>query len=215
MRIGITYRFDDRLVPYAEAIRHVGLNVVGLHPEGVHTLDGLDGLLLSGGTDVNPKRYGETPHPLLEDPDDARDSMEIDLLRQAIKSDMPILAICRGLQLLNVAQGGNLFQHLPNTPDHQQRGVTDVHSVETESGSKLRAIAGAHTFAVNSRHHQAVERLGTGLVVSAKSTDGVIEGLELPGRRFAVAVQWHPEDRVPLRRPDTMLFRAFAQAVRE
>ncbi len=212
-RVGITYRLDEKLAPYAAALRHAGLEPVPLSPPGPHSLDGLDGLLLSGGTDLDPDLYGDEPHAETEEPDRERDEMELWLLRDAIDRDLPVLAICRGMQLFNVAFGGGLVQHLKTVETHRQRGVTDAHMVKAAPGTVLASIVGDAEFAVNSRHHQAVASTGQQLVVSARAADKVVEALELPGRRFAVAVQWHPEDRVPSQEPDTRLFEAFARAV--
>ncbi len=212
-RVGITYRFDEKFGPYAEALRHAGLEPVPLQAPGPHSLDGLDGLLLSGGTDLDPELYGEDPHEEADEPDSDRDEMELWLLRDAVDADLPVLAICRGLQLFNVAFGGTLVQHLKTVDTHRQRGVMDAHPVKVTPGTRLAEIVGETEFAVNSRHHQAVARTAPGLVVSARAADKVVEGLELPGKRFAVAVQWHPEDRVAAREADTRLFQAFARAV--
>ncbi|MFN7936130.1 MAG: gamma-glutamyl-gamma-aminobutyrate hydrolase family protein [Bryobacteraceae bacterium] len=211
-RIGITYRFEEKYPPYRDAVRAVGLEPVPILPPGIDSLQGLDGLLIAGGTDLNPSLYHQDSHPENEVPDDERDAMEIRLLQLALASNLPVLCICRGLQLFNVALGGDLLQHLDQTPLHRQRGVTDAHPVDIVPGTRLAAIVGPHSFPVNSRHHQAAGRVAPGLIVSARSTDGIIEGLELPSHRFAVAVQWHPEDRVPERAEDTALFREFAVA---
>lgn len=212
-RVGITYRFDEKLPPYVAALQHVGLEVVPLQAPGPHSLDGLDGLLLSGGTDLDPELYGEDRAAETEDPDIERDEMELWLLQEAVDRDLPVLCICRGLQLFNVAFGGGLVQHLKSAGLHRQRGVTDAHPVTAVEGTRLAGIVGADSFSVNSRHHQGIRRVANGLVVSARSADRVVEGLELPGKRFALAVQWHPEDRVPSHPQDTRLFEAFARAV--
>jgi putative glutamine amidotransferase len=163
-------------------------------------LDRLDGLLLSGGVDVDPALFDQAPHPRLRRVDRDRDDLEIALTREALRRGLPILAICRGIQLLNVATGGTLIQDLPSEiagserhdcPEPRSRRV---HGVETELGTRLHRILGGRTMAVNSFHHQAVGRLGDGFVASARCPeDGVIEGIEQPGSRFVVGVQWHPE----------------------
>lgn len=211
-RVGITYSREDKLKSYVDAVSAVGLEPIPIHPPGPQNLDGLDGLVVSGGTDLNPALYGQSPGSNTETADDPRDAMELQLLRLALDQQLPVLCICRGLQLLNVAFGGELVQHLPSANEHVQRGVVDAHLVRTVEGSQLESICGAGEFAVNSRHHQAVSKLGEGLVISGYSSDDVVEGLEVPGHKFVVAVQWHPEDRVPLRDPDTKLFTAFAKA---
>jgi putative glutamine amidotransferase len=140
------------------------------------------------------------------DPD--RDSLEIILLREALERDLPVLAICRGLQLLNVALGGTLAQHVEG---HRYPEQPDVHPITIASHSRLRSILKVDEFVVNSRHHQCVYRVASGLMVVARAPDNVVEALELPGKRFVLAVQWHPEDRTG--GPDARLFEAFREAV--
>jgi len=204
MRAGVTYRFEDEVVRYEAALREVGIEPVRISPVDSRSLDSLDGLLLTGGTDVNPIRYGERPHPKTEDPDDPLDELEMGLLRDALAAGLPVLAICRGMQLFNVLHGGSLIQHLDchDSPD-------TLHNIQIVPNSRLAAIAGEGEHEVNSRHHQAVARVGSGLIVSAKSSDGIIEALESPGPAFAVAVQWHPEDRILVSDTDRKLFQAF------
>jgi putative glutamine amidotransferase len=212
-RIGITYRYDEKLAPYATAIQEFGLDPVPLLPPGPDSLDDLHGLLISGGTDLNPSLFGQNRESESDIPDDDRDIMELHLVRKALAMDLPLLCICRGMQLLNVALGGDLQQHLPQTDVHRQKGVTDAHAITTVSGTQLAAIAGEGPHLVNSRHHQAIRKVGAGLIISAHSTDGIVEGMELPDRRFTLAVQWHPEDRVKSRAIDRQLFQSFAEAV--
>jgi putative glutamine amidotransferase len=212
-RVGITYRYEEKLVPYAAAIRAIGLEPVPILPPNDITLDGLDGLVISGGTDINPTLFGQIPHEENDQPDDERDTMELHFIHKALAMDLPLLCICRGMQLLNVAQGGDLLQHLPQTGLHRQKGVTDAHPVTALPGTKLAAITAEGLHLVNSRHHQAIRKLGNGLIVSAYSADQIVEGIELPDRRFALAVQWHPEDRMKTRAVDLQLFQAFAEAV--
>jgi putative glutamine amidotransferase len=204
MRAGVTYRFEDEVVRYESALREVGIEPVRISPVDKRSLVSLDGLLLTGGTDVNPVRYGEQRHPKTEDPDDPLDELEISLLRDALSAGLPVLAICRGMQLFNVFHGGSLIQHLDShdSPDA-------LHNIQIVPNSRLASIIGEGEHEVNSRHHQAVARVGNGLVISAKSSDGVIEALERPGEAFAVAVQWHPEDRVLVSDVDRKLFEAF------
>jgi putative glutamine amidotransferase len=204
MRAGVTYRFEDEVVRYEAALRGVGIEPVRISPVDKRSLVSLDGLLLTGGTDVNPVRYGEQRHPKTEDPDDPLDELEISLLRDALSAGLPVLAICRGMQLFNVFHGGSLIQHLDShdSPDA-------LHNIQIVPNSRLASIIGEGEHEVNSRHHQAVARVGNGLVISAKSSDGVIEALERPGEAFAVAVQWHPEDRVLVSDVDRKLFEAF------
>jgi putative glutamine amidotransferase len=205
------------IAPYERALREVGLEPVR-NPE---SLASLRGLLLTGGSDINPTLYGQVRISKGDPPDDARDELEIRLLREALAADVPVLAICRGLQLFNVACGGSLIQHLDSTAVHRQRpqGAQPgkhpaAHRVWVAPETRLAGIVGAGGLDVNSRHHQAVESMGQGIIVSAISEDGVIEGLEKPGAPFAVAVQWHPEDRIFTSDADRKLFEAFAAAIR-
>ena len=163
-------------------------------------LDRLDGLLLTGGADVDPTHYGEEPHESVTRVIPERDALELSLSREALRRDLPMLAICRGHQVLNVATGGTLVQDLPSQwrgamnhdPDIERWSL--AHDVRILPGTRLREILGRDRVAVNSFHHQAVSRPGTGVVVSAYSEgDEVIEAIELPEKRLAVGVQWHPE----------------------
>ncbi len=196
---------DHKIEAYEAALRAVGLEPVRIHPsEGAFLIDGV---LLTGGTDVSPALYNQTRDSKTDEPDDARDAMERILLAGAFEADIPFLAICRGLQFLNVYCGGTLHQHIEG---HSRPGVENAHYAGVLAATRLAAIVGAGTHAVNSRHHQAVDRPGEGLVVSAWAEDGIVEGLEFPGLRFAVAVQWHPEDRIHSATCDLRLFEAFA-----
>ncbi len=171
-----------------------------------------------GGTDVNPKLYGETAKGEVDAPDDERDAAEWQLLDDALRMDLPVLAICRGMQLLNVHRGGTLIQHLelPKYGKHdtelEDKG-TVAHEVLVEPHSQLAEIAGTTRLQVNSRHHQAVKHLGEGLRISARdSEDGTVEAIELTDHSFVVAVQWHPEDQA-LQQPEQLrIFERFAQA---
>lgn len=227
-RIGITRSGSaERISPsyqaYHERIRESGGEPVDLHPSiGVPASDliaGLDGLLLSGGPDVLPARYGEEAHPETGPADERRDLLEFALLDAALARDMPVLAICRGQQVLNVVLGGRLVQHIPDdshrayTEPDPRAGESRWHDVTVDEGSALAGFVGSGRMRTNARHHQAVpeDALGRGLVITARSDDGVVEGLEAPQRRWLVAVQWHPErDEVAERfRP---LFEAFVGA---
>jgi putative glutamine amidotransferase len=218
-KIAVTHEDLKKAEPYAAALRLVGLEPVLVTAEQARSLMGLDGLLLTGGRDVDPKQYGQEPAHETQKPDPSRDRMERGLLGSALDRDLPVLAICRGLQLLNVHKGGTLIQHLkgdPHRPPQRPRADPSkpMHEITVAPDTKLAAILGAGQHPVNSRHHQAVDKLGAGLLVSAKSVkDGIIEGLELPEKEFAVAVQWHPEDQVPGDQTQVKLFRAFAEAV--
>lgn len=171
--------------------------------------------MLTGGTDINPARYGQTPQKETQAPDDRRDEFETMLLRHALsETSIPVLAICRGFQLFNVFHGGTLIQNLPSGGGHNVKQKDAVaHTVRVATGSRLASILGEGDHEVNSRHHQAVDRVGDGLVVSAVAHDGVVEALEKPHGPFAVAVQWHPEDRILISASDRRLFEAFAEAL--
>jgi putative glutamine amidotransferase len=189
------------LIPldYVDAVERAGGRPLLVPPseDGVEeTLDALDAVVFSGGADVDPTSYGAAAHAETDAPQARRDAGEMALLRAALERDMPTLAICRGFQLLNVARGGDLVQHLPETLGHENHrqvpGTFSEHPVAVKDGSKLASIVGASP-EVTSHHHQSVGRLGEGLVETAWAEDGTIEGAEDPSRRFAVGVQWHPE----------------------
>ena len=159
-------------------------------------LDALDGLVLSGGGDVDAAAYGEVAHPANGGVRPARDSFELALLRAALDRDLPILAVCRGAQLLNVALGGSLIQHLPDLLGHHQHrpqhGVFGPVQVRLAAGSRVAAILGTQA-QVLCRHHQALGRVAQELDVVGWAQDGTVEAVELPGRTFVFGVQWHPE----------------------
>jgi putative glutamine amidotransferase len=201
--IGITRcsRVDD----YVESVKRAGGDPVVLEPtdDPARSLDRIDALLLTGGLDVDPGLYGEAPHATTE-PDPVRDRFEIPLSRDAVARDMPLFAICRGAQVLNVAAGGTLVQDIPtavdSTLDHSITLPKDVvaHPVRVTPGTRLAAALGPSapfdSCPVNSRHHQSIGRLAPLFVVSAVSPDGVVEAIERPASTFCVGVQWHPEN---------------------
>lgn len=208
--IGITLGDGDRpgycsmREDYVRSVERSGALPVVLPPVGhehaPELLERVDGLLLSGGVDLDPALYGQPRHARLGRVDRARDEFELALTRRALKLDLPILAICRGQQVLNVATGGTLIQDIPSevrgAMKHEAGGARTrrSHDVEVAAGSKLAAILGRGPLRVNSFHHQAIEQLGSGLEVTARSPgDGVIEAVEMRDRAFVVAVQWHPE----------------------
>lgn len=167
-------------------------------------LDGLDGLILTGGLDVQPELYGAPRHPLTDPARPDRDAWELALFRGAEKRRMPVLAICRGLQLVNVARGGTLHQHLPEALGTERYriggGVFATNEVTVDDGSKLAALVGGGPIDVHSYHHQGVDRLGDGLVVSARTDDGLVQAFEGDGDQYLVGVQWHPEENAEDRR---------------
>lgn len=178
----------------------------------------LDGLLFSGGADLSPDLFKGAPHPRVYGVDSQRDSIELTFFHAALKDGKPLLGICRGIQLINVALGGTLYSHLPgqlpNALDHDYPGdlrTVLVHEVRLEAGTRLAGIAGEQVLKVNSLHHQGLKALAPGLRAAGHAPDGLVEAVELPDHPFALAVQWHPEwltDQGPTRN----LFRAFVQA---
>ncbi len=180
----------------------------------------LDGILLPGGADVSASAYGVERVPSMYGEDPVRDAAEIALCRWAVRDDKPILAICRGIQVLNVALGGALYRHIadefPTTLEHDHEYATQraspIHEVSVETDSLLHAALGVERATVNSLHHQAVSRLGEGLRAVAHAPDGLTEGVEHPARRFALGVQWHPEELVDTVPAMRRLFWAFVQS---
>ncbi len=199
----------------------------GHDPASVEAIVGLaDGLVLTGGEDVDPARYGQAPHPALETVNPARDAAELAALQAALRRGIPVLAICRGLQLLNVGMGGTLIQDIPSQLGgdvlHEQEAGVDErwHHARVEPGRGLHRIFGVDELFINSFHHQAVDRLAPGLRASARAEDGIVEGVEAEDGRWIYGVQWHPERgeaHAPRdeRDPDRRLFWAFVQACRE
>ena len=212
---------------YVRALESVGLVPIVVPPLGtadaaLRVLDGVAGLVLSGGEDVDPSRYGATPHPELGPINCARDETELALLVRAREIGLPTLAICRGIQVVNVALGGTLVQDLPSQrQDVAAHEVDDerdarVHGVRVDPASRLASMLGAETLRVNSIHHQAVDRLGEAMCVNARADDGTIEGVESDDPTWwMVGVQWHPEELTSTPEPwDRRLFAAFAEACR-
>lgn len=212
---------------YIEAVADAGGVPVVLPPvAGVQAaLDRLDGLIIIGGPDVEPTRYGQQPGPLTTVIRPERDAAELALMHAALEADLPLLGICRGMQLLNVALGGTLIQHLPDVVGHDGHsptpGAMGEHKVSVAPGSKLAGLLGGQAAAggalcVPTHHHQGIDKLGDGLVASAWADDGLIEAIEFGDadgataeRRFVIAVQWHPEAGT-----DPSLFRALIAAAR-
>jgi gamma-glutamyl-gamma-aminobutyrate hydrolase PuuD len=192
---------DSALVPadYVRAVEQAGGRALLVPPseQGVEeTLDALDGLIFSGGSDLDPELYGQDAHPETKGIHPERDRGELALLTAALERDMPVLAICRGSQVLNVALGGDLVQHLPDVVGHERHkhtpGVFADHPVAVDDGTRLGAIIGSEV-PVKSHHHQGFGRLGAGLRAAAHDEDGQVEAIEEPSKRFALGVLWHPE----------------------
>lgn len=202
---------------YGDALELVGIQPVLSEPEPGLTIGTYEGLLLTGGTDVNPELYNEIRAPETDAPDRERDTAEAALIGEALQRDVPLFAICRGMQMLNVHLGGKLIQHLATTDRHRRktedRGIP-AHTVEIVPDTLLSKIAGKREWRVNSRHHQAVGQLAPRLTVAATDPgDGVIEAVELPDRRFVLGVQWHPEDQAAGDFDQRELFAAFRNAL--
>jgi len=195
------WNLEAALIPYAyvAAVERAGARPLLVPPttEGVEeTLDALDGLILSGGNDLDPQSYGAEAHPETTGTRPARDRGELALLDAALARDMPVLAVCRGFQVLNVARGGDLVQHLPDAVGSEQhrevKGVFSEHSVTIDNGSRLGSVLGGHA-PVKSHHHQGAGRVGSGLRETAWADAGTVEAGEDPGKRFALGVLWQPE----------------------
>jgi putative glutamine amidotransferase len=212
-------------VTYLKAIEAAGGLPVVMPPmaEGAiePLLDRLDGICLSGGPDLDPALYEEEPHPELGPIEPDLDRFELAVAARADARQMPILAICRGTQALNIVRGGALHQHLPDLSSEAHRqtnpGTEPSHPVEVDPGSELAEVLGGvevEVTGVNSFHHQAIARLGRGLRVSARAPDGTVEAIEDPGRRFLIGVQWHAETLVH-RAAEAELFRRFVAACRD
>jgi putative glutamine amidotransferase len=203
------WELDAALLPmnYVHAVQHAGGIALMLPPDEQlvedpeEVLSLLDGLILAGGADIDPDSYGEPRDPHTVDTVPERDRFEIALARGAIERDLPLLGICRGMQLINVACGGTLIQHLPDRFGHgEHRRVVGSfdgadHEVDLAAGSLAQAAAGEVAHTTKSHHHQGVDCLGAGLVVSGVSSlqDDLTEAIEIPGKRFVLGVQWHPE----------------------
>jgi len=195
------WRLPAALVPldYVESVERAGGRPLVIPPsaEGVEeTLDAIDGLVLSGGADLDPATYGAEPHTTTDMPQTRRDAGELALLRAALDRDLPTLAICRGSQLLNVVRGGDLVQHLPEVVGDERHketpGTFSEHGVRIDPESRLGRLVALHA-PVKSHHHQGFGRVGEGLRETAWADDGTLEGIEDPSKRFALGVLWHPE----------------------
>ena len=214
-----SWELPAALVPlyYVESVERASSRAFVVPPseDGIEeTLDVLDGIVFSGGIDIDPAVYGAERHPATDPAQAHRDAGELRLLEAALERDLPTLAICRGFQLLNVLRGGDLVQHLPEEVGHEGHretlGVFSEHPVEVRGGTKLAAILGPRHDSVQSSHHQGVGRVGEGLVESAFAEDGSLEGLEDPSKRFALGVLWHPE----MEADDKRLFEALVDEAR-
>jgi putative glutamine amidotransferase len=193
------------LPDYVESVRRAGGEPCVLQINAAVSLKELDGVLLTGGGDIDPAHYKAVPHPKTDPPDRARDAFELELVRLALEGDVPMLGVCRGLQLMNVAAGGTLIQDIPSEVNHPLGHQINsplyaiAHEVWVVQDSALGAtmkeeLGDGEVLQVNSRHHQAIKQAASAFTVSATAPDGVIEAIERPTSRFCVAVQWHPEN---------------------
>jgi putative glutamine amidotransferase len=206
---------------YFEAVQRAGGIPVLLPPQPAdaetvgRVLDSVDGLIVTGGVDVDPARYGQQPGEHTDRPQPERDAWEDALLTAAIERELPFLGICRGMQVLNVNRGGTLHQHVPDLVGDDRfrigNGEFATNVVSTEPGSELDAVVGAR-LPVKSYHHQALDAVGAGLRVTARTDDGIAQAVELEGVPFGVAVQWHPEEDAA---EDARLFAALVDAARD
>lgn len=227
--IGVTASRDDRGTTlsigreYLESVLEAGgLPLIVPYVEDAESIrsiaDRIDGLLLTGGGDIDPAWFGEEPIPGLGWIDPERDRLEISLTRRMLEENKPILAICRGCQILNVAAGGDMFQDLYQQREdllqHQQKAPRShlSHSVQVAEGSLLHRIAGSSAIRVNSFHHQAVRAVAPGFIACATAKDGVIEGVESVRHPFVLGVQWHPEHLAEIDAVSRRLFEAFVRA---
>ncbi|MCO1658410.1 gamma-glutamyl-gamma-aminobutyrate hydrolase family protein [Pseudonocardia humida] len=224
----LVWEHDTVLLPrtYPDAVFRAGGVPVLLPPrtEAADAVDRLDALVLAGGPDIDPDRYGAERDPHTGPPRPERDAAEYALLRRALEVGIPVLGVCRGIQVLNTALGGTLRQHLPDALGHTGHnptpGVFGTVDVALEPGSRVHGALGERV-RVQCHHHQGLDRLGDGLVVTGLAADGTIEAVELTGREFVVGVQWHPEqDVVPGAAPGTAqddrgLFAALVAAARD
>jgi len=215
----IDYTFEE----YSRAIRHCGgapvLIPIAQTKETLQTiLERIAGLLLSGGPDIHPKSYDEQPLPELGEVDEDLDRMELEIAKMAFQRNLPILAICRGVQVLNVSRGGTLYQDIPTqvrgSMNHIQKVDKSIptHIIRIEGKTLLHHLFRRKEIWVNGKHHQAIKDLAPDFIVSARARDGIIEAVEHPSKLFVLGVQWHPEGTWEKDPYSKKLFRAFVQA---
>lgn len=215
-KIGLIVRNKQKSQPYLAALNSVGLHPVPIPIPSVVHADDFDGVLLMGGRDIDPARYGQMRGEFTEPPDSQRDDFEIGFAIQALESKLPILAICRGMQLINVVCGGSLIQHLPRS---QVQQANQPRRTLVLPGTILRSIVHDEALEINPRHHQGIGDLGEGLIATSRAEDHVVESFELKGYPAFLGIGWHPEDRAiegseKYSKADRALFHWFADAVR-
>jgi len=203
---------------YVDSLRRAGAIPVLIPPQpenAADVVDDLDGILLAGGDDFDPAVYGEPRHPTVEPMHPRRQENELSLARVARERGIPTLGICLGVQVMNVAAGGTLIQHIESDIDHaSEPSDRHRHEVAIDGGTRLARIVGERELEVNSSHHQAIKEIGDGLRVTAHAPDGIVEGLEDPRHPFYVGVQWHPED-MSGEESASAIFGAFVEAARK
>ena len=229
--IGITSKDRSGMTNYINAITEFGGEplvfasldrYIRQHREAIpEYLDQIDGLLLPGGGDINPCLYFQKRHCMVKGVSRSRDALEIWLFQNALEANVPVFGICRGIQIMSVAMRGDLHQHIPDISDIPQAFPHKIatgdapHEIEMSDGSLLHGLIGESVSSVNSSHHQAVDAVGEGLVVTARASDGTIEAIEHPDKRFMLGVQYHPERMLhhsELREHAAKLFTAFIAA---
>ena len=207
---------------YVDSIRRAGAVPVVIPPQPENArdlIDNLDGIVLAGGDDCDPSVYGEEKHPTVEPMDPRRQDADLTLAKIARDRGIPTLGICLGVQVMNIAAGGTLIQDIDSHLDTEIEHVSEPedrarHDVIIENNTRLASILGTNEINVNSSHHQAINKIGDGLRVTAHAPDGIVEGLEDPRHPFYVGVQWHPED-MPSEESASKIFRSFVEAARE
>lgn len=227
VRVAITWSSgrEEVLAEYCQAVEDAGAAPLVLVAGRSDAREPFDALLLPGGADVHPRHYGQEPDPRVRETlefDEARDEFELEVIRRALDRGVPVLGICRGMQILNVALGGSLLQDLSllgiDRAVHNQRNRLEpwepAHPIRIVPGSRLHKLLGAVELGVNSFHHQAVERPAEGLQVAARSPDGVVEAVECSDHRFLAGVQWHPERMVRHEAVQRGLFAELVRAAR-
>lgn len=222
VRIGVTATDAEKAQTYVDALSQLGANPVVLSnvaSQAEDDLEQLDAVLITGGADIAPHYFGEEQHPKTVANVPERDAYELELIKAAWERDVPLLAICRGVQVMNVALGGTLIQHVPDKVNgevdhHSGHDTSDRHVVELDGDSKLGRIVSTKRFATNSTHHQALGNVADSLRVSARTDDGIVEAVEAAEpRRFWIGVQWHPERTFPKGdAPSEEILRAFVEA---